>query len=69
MGRFRASFDCFTDTVFGYLKTSTEFFTFHPDVWCHGNPDSRFKLAGFFLMPDVYLGGRKCGYFRRFISI
>lgn len=39
------TFNCFTDTIFRYLKTSTEFFTFHPDVWCHGNPDVIFKLV------------------------
>lgn len=43
------SFTCFTDTISGYLKTSTEFFTFHPDVWCHRNPDSRFKLVSCFV--------------------
>lgn len=50
------TFNCFTDTLFGYLKTSTEFFTFHPDVWCHGNPDSRFKLVklAFFCLCQMY---------------
>ena len=45
MEKFRQSFNCFTDTIFGYVETSTGFFTLHPDVWCHKNTDFRFKLV------------------------